>query len=325
MKINNKDLIQSYVITTARYDFNVNEKRVLYRIIEHLQKYTTGLKLNEKYLINKDLFGDYLFQMDLNTFLIDNANHYDRVKDAFLRLNDKKFEFQDDDSWSIIRIIESPEIVGLSTQGNSIVRFRLHKRIFDAFLDFSKGYRKYEIKVAMEFKSEYSMRFYELFSGKKEPIIYDIEELKKMFKIDGKYQKSSDFIKRVIDTAQKELTEKAPYSFKYETIKTGRRFTHIKFKPFSIPKNRDESLETKDLDKQISLRWDFSKEHLRVLKDYFNFEEKGIKNNKEILLKATRSPEFMDWCQDINGMVRKFGIGNPAGFFIAEMKKKFKN
>jgi len=30
--INNKDLIQSYIITTAKYDFSVPEKRIIYRI-----------------------------------------------------------------------------------------------------------------------------------------------------------------------------------------------------------------------------------------------------------------------------------------------------
>lgn len=35
--IKNKDILQSYVITTARYDFSIYEKRILYRIIEVLQ------------------------------------------------------------------------------------------------------------------------------------------------------------------------------------------------------------------------------------------------------------------------------------------------
>lgn len=33
MKITNKEVIQSYLITTARYDFSVYEKRIIYRIV----------------------------------------------------------------------------------------------------------------------------------------------------------------------------------------------------------------------------------------------------------------------------------------------------
>lgn len=35
--IKNKDVLQSYIVTTARYDFSVYEKRILYRIVEVLQ------------------------------------------------------------------------------------------------------------------------------------------------------------------------------------------------------------------------------------------------------------------------------------------------
>lgn len=33
----NKKVIQSYILTTARYKFSVTEKRILYRIIEAAQ------------------------------------------------------------------------------------------------------------------------------------------------------------------------------------------------------------------------------------------------------------------------------------------------
>lgn len=323
MKITNKDLIQSYIITTARYDFNTYEKRILYRIVEHMQQYTKGVKLNEKYAINEDLFGDYLLTMDLNSFLNENDNHYDRIKDAFRRLNEKKFEYQDDNSWAIIRIVETPEIMGLDGKYDSIVKFRLNKRVFNAFFDFSKGYRKYELETAMEFESVYAMRFYELFSEKKEPIIYTIEEIKTMFNIANKYKnRPSNFINKVIEPAKKELDKNAPYSFKYEAIKTGRKITHVKFKPFQIPANRDPELEKKDLQKKTSIRWDLSKDIISMLKERFALTDDGIKNNRELLAKAVKSPEFKDICSEINGMIRKYEIKNPAGFYISQLKKK---
>ena len=41
-KIDKKELIQSYIITTAKYDFNVYEKRIVYRIVELLQEMLEG-------------------------------------------------------------------------------------------------------------------------------------------------------------------------------------------------------------------------------------------------------------------------------------------
>ncbi|KDS44870.1 initiator Replication family protein, partial [Parabacteroides distasonis str. 3776 Po2 i] len=42
----------------------------------------------------------------------------------------------------------------------------------------------------MKFKSVYSMRFYELLSGQKTKLIYQLEQLKEMFKVQDKYAKT---------------------------------------------------------------------------------------------------------------------------------------
>jgi len=88
--IRNKDLIQSYIITTAKYDFSVYEKRIIYRIIENLQYVIQGKQLNQKYKIDETLFGDYKFQMPISAFLKDGDNtNYKEVKKAFLSLRNK--------------------------------------------------------------------------------------------------------------------------------------------------------------------------------------------------------------------------------------------
>lgn len=320
MKLQNKDLIQSYILTTARYNFSAYEKRILYRIIEVLQAQTKGLKLNYKYSIQESILNDRDFTLPVSCFLKDEKDkNYDEVRKALRALNKKTIEYEDDTMWELFNLIERPKF----NKYESYVKIRLAPEIFQAFLDFSKGYRKYELEVTFKFDSVYSMRIYELVSGKTEPIIYEIDELKKMFGIEEKYKKrSSDFVKYVIKPAQKELTKTAPYSFQFETIKTGRAFTHIKFKPFYIPKNRDSKLEQQDLSKKTSLRWDLTAETIRYLKDTFSFTDKGLKNNRTILKEAVSNEEFKDWCSEINGMVRKFEINNPAGFFISEIKKR---
>ena len=48
--------------------------------------------------------------------------------------------------------------------------------IWRCLLDFTKGYRKYELVTAMQFKSVYSMRMYELMSGQKRPLEFTFED-----------------------------------------------------------------------------------------------------------------------------------------------------
>lgn len=59
MEIKNKDIIQSYIMTSAKYDYSVDEKRILFRLIETWQHLLEGQKLNQKIVMNKTLFGNF--------------------------------------------------------------------------------------------------------------------------------------------------------------------------------------------------------------------------------------------------------------------------
>jgi plasmid replication initiation protein len=111
------------------------------------------------------------------------------------KLNDKKIEYEDDRIWKPIRLIEKPQINKYSDS----VTFEVQPEIYEAILSFSKGFRRLELKTAMEFKSVYSMRFYELLSCQKNPLTYTIDHLKIMFNIEDKYiDRPADFIIKVI-------------------------------------------------------------------------------------------------------------------------------
>lgn len=161
--------------------------------------------------------------------------NYNEVKKALKSLRNKDFEYEDATEWGVYGIIEKPKI----KKYDSVVKLIITPLLMEAFFNFAKGYRKYELKTAMEFDSIYTMRFYELLSGQERPLSFLIEELKKMFRIEDKYKQINDFIKRVIEPAKKELSEKAPYSFEYKINKQGKKYHSITFHPFKIPTNRN--------------------------------------------------------------------------------------
>ena len=238
--IENKDLIQSYILTTAKYDFSVYEKRILFRVVELMQEFIAGRKLNLKYSVQTNLFGDVDIEMPVSAFLKDEKDmNYTLAKKALLSLQKKIVTYEDDKVWKSFNIIERPNI----EKKQGIVSFRLHPVIASVFLDFSKGFCKYELKTAMKFESIYSMRFYELLSGQETSLTFTINQLKEMFKIENKYKLVADFLRKVINPAQKELNEKSPYSFDYKINKQGRKFHSITFYPKQIPQNRDPELE----------------------------------------------------------------------------------
>jgi plasmid replication initiation protein len=205
MAIVNKDLIQSYIMTTAKYDFNVYEKRIIYRLVEMAQGEVQGVKFaNNCQKIEHDLFSCVNITMPIACLLNgEEDKNYARVKEALQSLQRKIFEYEDDEIWQSISIIALPYI----RKRSSVLSFQVHPRVWDCILDFSKGYRKYELKAAMSFKSQFSMRFYELLSNQKSPLTYSVIQLKEMFCVADKYERINDFIRYVVEAAKKELDE----------------------------------------------------------------------------------------------------------------------
>ena len=318
--LTNKELVQSYVLTTAKYDFSIDEKRILYRIVETLQAKILGLKLKYDYSIQKDLMGDTEFIMPIRVFLKDhNSKNYETVKKALISLRRRDIEYEDEEEWAVYGIIEKPTI----KKYDSLVKITVSPLLLSAFLNFAKGYRKYELETAMKFKSVYSMRFYELFSGQKKPISFTIEKLKQMFKLENKYKATRDFIKWVIKVAHEELKEESPYWFEYKINKLGKKYHSITFIPVYNPNKRDEILEQKALQKNLSLRWELPSVAIKYLKENFAFTDTEIRNNIEIFKGYHITSDLMNKL----AYLRKYceSKKNPKGYVIGALKKELED
>lgn len=312
------DVMQSYILTTARYDFNVYEKRILYRIVEMIQEQLSGKKLNQKYSINKTLFELYDITMPVSALLNgENDTHYERTKSALRAMTNKKVQYEDANEWREIPLIAFPKI----RKFESTVHFKMHEDIYDVLMNFSKGYKKYELKTAFAFESVYAMRFYELFSGQRTPLNFSVENLKIMFGVENKYKKPNDFIRFVVEAAQKELNEKSPYSFDYQAMKTGRKITSIRFYPVKIPQNVNEDFEAQRLNKQLSPSWTIERQNLQYLKEHYKFSTPEIQNNIELFEYAQKQiPDLLYFMSEVKAKANR--ANNPKGYLINAMRKK---
>lgn len=317
MKVNNKDVIQSYILTASRYDFDVYEKRILYRLVELCQKQINGQKLDKNFTINKDLWDNREIRLPISFLLNNEVDHnHVRVKSALRQLNDKKIEYEDDKVWKIIRIIEMPNI----NKFDEFVEFKIQPEIYETILNFSKGYRKFELATAMKFKSVYAMRFYELFSGNKSPIIYKIDHLKIMFKVENQYKRVNDFFRFVIEPAKKELDEKSPYSFKYEPQKEGKKITKIKFYPVFNPENRDPEVERQNLQKQLSPKTFLDNIIVDYLKQNYGFDSTEIHNNIELFQVAEQKLDLLLFLSKMKTKCES--KSKPKGYLINAIKRE---
>lgn len=236
-----KDVVQSYLITTARYKFSVMEKRIMYRIVESGQDLIEGRKLHGHITVQPNLLNDREVTMSYSDVL-ENSNNISTVRKALLDLTKKLVVWGNAKVGGAYNLIERPKWD--DTRG--LFSFRVPQPIWDAMMmQFERGFRKYQLETAMGFSSVYSMRLYELISRQQYPLTYYVEDLKGMLGVEGKYPRMYDFKKWVLNVAKEELDTNADYSFDY--IIKGKNITFV---PYYI--SRGNEAERKRLVDKIS-------------------------------------------------------------------------
>lgn len=335
-KIKNKEALQSYILTTAKYDFSKYEKRILYRLVELAQCEVQGLTFpRDCRKIDHDLFNFITIEMPYGSFLsFDEKNEVDEKKrstnhaqiwKALKALQVKLVEYEDDKTRESISIIANP----IHKKGADTVNFIVNPRIWDVILNFSRGYRKIELLTTMEFGSVYSMRFYELFSEQKMPMTLTIEQLKEMFKIEKQYKgsNSNKIISKVIEPAKKELDVKSPYSFEFEPIRKGKggKIVSIKFFPVFKPENKDSELEQHRLQQQVSSRWTLSRQEVEYLSNNFGFTEDELRKNMDTFKDVLAVTDLLNELARIKAYInrnskKKKGIGSVKGYVITSLR-----
>lgn len=317
-KKENREIIQSYIITAARYNFTTDEKRVLSHLVEMMQPLIEGKELVGK--VEQDLWGTYHFELPTEYFFEDGANRQ-RIKQAIKSLNDKSFEYEDEDGWGICRLIEMPFI---DKRGK--VEFYLGKKLVDVFLNFNKGYSKYQLDISLSFKSVYSMRMYELISNQTRKLTFRISKLKEMWNVTEKgYERNYNFIQRIIETAKKELDEKSNWSFTYMPIKRGRSFELIEFTPVHYPQRETEDIARAEAVRRVSLSRFVSGEVKKYLTQTCEFSPREIKNNADTIKSfcGKFQSEARERIAEIWGRAR--GAKNPKGYLIGTLKSEIEN
>lgn len=328
----NKNVIQSYMLTTARYDFSVYEKRILYRLVELAQAELQGKNFAEwiGMKVETNLFGDKDITMPVRCILANEEDkNYTKAKKAFKAMSNRTIEQTKGNVWYLDHMLERVRV----NLGTGVAKFRVSPNVWNIVLDFTKGYRKYELKTTMQFKSVYSMRFYELLSGQNKPLNYSIDEIRKMFSLEKKLKKIDRLESVVFEVAQKELDENSPYSFTWEREevasrgRNGKKVVGYTFYPKYIQKNKDKELQRKELQAKVGniagaygmLNKDVSDYLLYNL----NMTKDEINANKALFLTAQKElPNLVDELADLKERAAKNGKGK--GWIINGLKGKMK-
>ena len=312
-----RQVVQSYIFTTALYDFNVYEKRVMYNLVKLAQSQIDGIKLsNSLYKIDHAYKEYVLIELPMSDFLTDGEDkNHSRIKAALRSLHRKTFTYQFDGTWECFSIIANPKIRLRSSK----VSFIVDSRVWDVLLDFSRGFSRYDIEVAFRLESCYSMRFYELMACQKEPLTYSIDALRRIFKLEDKYSYTKDFIRRVVEASKLELDQKSPVSFTYSPIKEGKKITQLIFFPVKLSLIETEDDEHRRIIRKYGSSAVLTADERRFLEE-IGFTESGINNNITLFMECQKNLDFIYELALIKGKSRT--KKNPCGWAIRTLNGK---
>lgn len=244
------EVFMSNFLTTAYYDYSAQEKRILYRIIErafeHRKANWDYYEAHDGELVVKE---HVAISLPITMFMskeqqAQRGGGTDKlVTDAFdsmvkktisITFDENKFGYRKGD-------YVGGSLVNLPELKEGTMSFIVHKFVWQAALDFSKGFTKLDFVTAMDFKSAYSMRFYEIAQQyqKTRFWITSVEEFRKKFGCENKYPLHYELKRCIIDVAKKELDAIAPLSFTLEEKKEGRKVVQFIFRFYDNKKNFD--------------------------------------------------------------------------------------
>lgn len=321
--IDHKYIIQSLIFTMAKYDYSIYEKRILYRLVEYAQAEIAGIKIKDNMHSLHHTQSDVVISMPIASVLVpgetDTPNkHYNEVKKACKGLGTKYFEWEDEKgNYRGDNIIYNIHI----EKGTGIMNFHVVDWIWEAILDFSKGYRKFDLAIAMMLRSLYSMRFFEMMAGQKTPLDITVSDLRKQFRLEDKYKQINDLQKRILQTAQEELNKVSPYSFEFKANYVGKKIVSYTFFPVHIDANEDKKLIEVERQAKITARFQLDQSIYDYLKYSCQFKVDEINKNKRTLLEGQkRIANFLEFIADVHQNAIK--SGNAKAYIIGAVKRK---
>lgn len=164
----------------------------------------------------------------------DSSEAYKQLSEATKQLFNRQFSYIDkykgDDAITVSRWLN--EATYINNKGTVVIY--LNRNVISMISRLEANFTKYLLEQVSDFKSQYSIRLYELLIKYKDvgnSKKYTIEEIRSLLGIGvNEYKVLADFKKRVLDLAVKEINDKTDTTIKYEQFKEGRTISHILFK-----------------------------------------------------------------------------------------------
>ena len=201
----------------AIYSLSVDAKKLLLSTFLHLDKETGNITIHREELLQEIGIDPRKYRKE-------------HLKAIFKELMTKVIEIKDlenPSNWVLLQLLKKVEYK------DGFFRTSIYPELLPYFEEAQKKlFTKFNIQNIKPLTSIYAIRIYELckrFHKDSKITEISIQELKKILQIEKKYKQTSDFRKRVLEVAKKQINKNTDLEIDYELIKEGKKFTKVRF------------------------------------------------------------------------------------------------
>lgn len=340
-----RNVVESYIFATGHQDLSIYSERLLMQLVKAAQSQISGLNFRDGSAIsqvNIGPLGEAVVEIEARELLNgDNNTNYTQAKKAVLELMKKPISHERpamrggkpvvDADGNPVYEFEAHNLVNdvYINQKPGVIIVNVNKSTWEAILDFSKGFRRYDLQMAMKFSRTCSLRMYKLISNQQFPLSFTIQELREQWGLTNKYKTTKDFIKNTIDSAKEELDRCSPWTFDYQPVyassseqnrgRVGRKsITSITF----FPKHQTRYESTSAVSSMVSPSALLPKPIIDRLVKNLGFSMAEIKANLVLFNLAKKTFELEDFLIEITPKAGR--AVNPQGYVVNAIKAHLK-
>ena len=339
-----RSVVESYIFATGHQNLSIYSERLLMLLVRAAQCQVAGLNFDASVgQVSIGPLGDAVVEIDARELLNGGKNNnYSQAKNAVLELLSKPISHERpamrngrpvlDSEGDPVYEFEAHSLVNdvWINQKPGVIIVNVNRTTWEAILDFTKGFRRYDLQVAMRFSRTCSLRMFKLISNQTGPISYSIDELREQWGLRDKYKTTKDFIKNTIVSAKEELDRMSPWTFDFEPVyaksaeqnrgRVGRKsVTSVTFFPIHQLKYESTTNVIGQLGNPVSL---LPKVIIDRLVKGLGFSMAEIKANVLLFETAYRNCDLEQLLIDVAPRANR--ANNPQGYVVNSIKRHLK-
>lgn len=214
MENQNKTIKQHNLITQAKHGMSVYQLNIFFLLLSKLGKERKSGHFHRIHLRElEERLGKKI--------------HTGKLKEATSKLRSQEYGLEEaDGSYLQVGVLASARYIS----SERIIELELSKVMEDFLFDLKDNFTTYQLQTALELKSKYSKRIYQLLCQYRSTGYYitSVDKMRSQFELEGKYEGFSMFKRKVLDVAKAEL-EETDMRFHYKVSKLGRKYDKLEF------------------------------------------------------------------------------------------------